>query len=94
VAASVETAVVGTARFWRVLIYTTLIVFAIMYLLPLFVMVVTSFKTLDEVHEGHAAAAAFHDRGLVIGLGHRLHRSDLRGISGYFWNSIRWWCRR
>jgi glucose/mannose transport system permease protein len=37
VAASVETAFVGTARFWRVLIYTTLIVFAIMYLLPLFV---------------------------------------------------------
>jgi glucose/mannose transport system permease protein len=53
VAASVETAVVGTARFWRVLIYTTLIVFAIMYLLPLFVMVVTCIGLTCEGISGY-----------------------------------------
>jgi glucose/mannose transport system permease protein len=91
VAASVETTVVGTARFWRVLIYTTLIVFAVMYLLPLWVMVVTSFKTLDEVHEGRMLAlpAHFTTEPWSSAWGTACIGLTCEGISGYFWNSIK-----
>lgn len=90
-AASVETAVVGTARFWRVLIYTTLIVFAAMYLLPLWVMVVTSFKTLDEVHEGRMLALPeyFTTEAWSSAWGSACIGLTCEGISGYFWNSIK-----
>ncbi|MGV3552193.1 carbohydrate ABC transporter permease [Rhizobium sp.] len=36
----------------RALIYTALIIFAVYYLLPLYVMVVNSFKPLDEIRQG------------------------------------------
>ncbi len=90
-AASVETAVVGTARFWRVLVYTTLLVFAAMYLLPLWVMVVTSFKTLDEVHEGRMLAlpAYFTTEAWSSAWGTACIGLTCEGISGYFWNSIK-----
>lgn len=78
------------AKFWRVLIYTTLLVFACMYLLPLFVMLVTSFKELDEIRQGNMLAlpevwtvepwrAAWGTA--CIGL-------TCEGISGYFTNSM------
>lgn len=78
------------AKFWRVLIYTTLVVFACMYLLPLFVMLVTSFKELDEIRQGNMLAlpevwtvepwrAAWGTA--CIGL-------TCEGISGYFTNSM------
>ena len=88
---STETALVGTARFWRVLIYTTLIVFAAMYLLPLFVMVVTSFKSLDEVHEGHMLALPEHftTEAWSSAWGTACIGLTCEGISGYFWNSIK-----
>jgi glucose/mannose transport system permease protein len=91
VAASADTAVVGTARFWRVLIYTTLIVFAVMYLLPLWVMVVTSFKTLDEVHEGRMLALPrnFTTEAWSSAWGTACIGLTCEGISGYFWNSIK-----
>jgi len=91
VAASVATAVVGTARFWRVLIYTTLIVFAVMYLLPLWVMVVTSFKTLDEVHDGHMLQLPqnFTTEAWSSAWGTACIGLTCEGISGYFWNSIK-----
>ena len=37
----------------RVVIYSLLIFFAIIYLMPLFVMLVTSFKTMDEIQNGN-----------------------------------------
>jgi glucose/mannose transport system permease protein len=91
VAASVETSMVGTARFWRLLIYTTLIVFAVMYLLPLWVMVVTSFKTLDEVHEGRMLALPtyFTTEAWSSAWGTACIGLTCEGISGYFWNSIK-----
>jgi glucose/mannose transport system permease protein len=91
VAVSTETAAVGSARFWRVAIYTTLIVFAVMYLLPLFVMVVTSFKTLDEVHEGQMLALPKNAtvEAWVSAWGTACIGLTCEGISGYFWNSIK-----
>jgi glucose/mannose transport system permease protein len=91
VAASTETAAIGSERFWRVAIYTTLIVFAVMYLLPLFVMVVTSFKTLDEVHEGQMLALPKNAtvEAWISAWGTACIGLTCKGISGYFWNSIK-----
>lgn len=94
-AASAATApqagVVGTARLWRVVIYVTLLVFAVMYLLPLFVMVVTSFKSLDEVHEGNMLSLPVHftTEAWQAAWGTACIGLTCEGISGYFWNSIR-----
>ncbi|MEP7452922.1 carbohydrate ABC transporter permease [Phyllobacterium sp. SB3] len=43
---------ISSGKLTRVLIYTALLVFAFYYLLPLYVMVVNSLKTLDEIRQG------------------------------------------
>jgi glucose/mannose transport system permease protein len=86
-----QAAIVGTARLWRAVIYVTLLVFAVMYLLPLFVMVVTSFKSLDEVHEGNMLSLPVHftSEAWQAAWGTACIGLTCEGISGYFWNSIR-----
>jgi glucose/mannose transport system permease protein len=75
----------------RVLLYVVLAVFAAFYLLPLFVMLTTSFKSLDEIRLGNmlslpqdptldAWKAAWGTS--CIGL-------TCEGLKGYFWNSIK-----
>ncbi|EOD78731.1 sugar ABC transporter permease [Grimontia sp. AD028] len=78
------------AKFWRVLIYTTLIVFACMYLLPLFVMLVTSFKELDEIRQGNMLALpeVWTVEPWKAAWGTACIGLTCEGISGYFGNSI------
>ena len=66
-------------RSGRVLVYALLMLFALYYLMPLFVMVTTSLKTLDEIRGGNLLAlpTANHVRGLGQGLGERLHRASI-----------------
>src|SRR5580698_135474 len=75
----------------RVVIYGLLGFFAIIYLLPLVVMVMTSLKPLDEVTGGNMFAlprAPSFDAwekawgATCVGL-------TCEGIKGYFWNSIK-----
>lgn len=75
----------------RVVIYGLLLIFAVLYLLPLFVMLATSFKTLDEIRGGNILALPSSPTvepwvkawgGACIGV-------TCEGIRGYFWNSIR-----
>jgi glucose/mannose transport system permease protein len=47
---------VRTNRLARVVIYTALILFAVYYLLPFYVMVVNSVKPLDEIRQGNMLA--------------------------------------
>ena len=54
-ASTIETAV-RTGRLTRALIYAVLLVFVVYYLLPLFVMMVNSFKELDEIRGGNMLA--------------------------------------
>ena len=54
-ASAIETAV-RTGRLTRALIYAVLLVFVVYYLLPLFVMMVNSFKELDEIRGGNMLA--------------------------------------
>jgi glucose/mannose transport system permease protein len=75
----------------RVIIYGLLLIFAVIYLLPLLVMVMTSLKPLPEVTGGNMFALP-HDLTFepwkqawgttCVGL-------TCEGIKGYFWNSIK-----
>src|SRR3546814_20580077 len=62
-----------------------------MYLLPLFVMLTTSFKSLDEIREGNVLALpqAFTLEPWRAAWGSACIGLTCEGISGYFWNSIR-----
>lgn len=75
----------------RVVIYGLLLIFAAVYLTPLFVMVVTSLKTMPEIQNGNMLALpqsptfapwvrAWSEA--CVGL-------TCQGIKGYFWNSIK-----
>ena len=75
----------------RVILYATLVAFAVVYLLPLFVMLVTSFKTMPEIQNGNmldlpkSPTLAPWERAwgeACVGL-------TCEGIRGYFWNSIK-----
>jgi glucose/mannose transport system permease protein len=81
----------GAKMFNRIFIYGLLGFFAIVYLMPLFVMLVTSFKTMDEIQNGNMLALPtsptiepwFKAWGeACVGL-------TCAGIKGYFWNSIK-----
>jgi glucose/mannose transport system permease protein len=82
---------VGGSNVTRVVIYGLLLFFALIYLIPLFVMLVTSFKTMDEIQNGNmldlpvAPTLAPWARAwgeACVGL-------TCAGIKGYFWNSIK-----
>jgi glucose/mannose transport system permease protein len=83
----------GNSGRWvgRIIIYGLLLIFAILYLMPLFVMLTTSFKTMDEIQNGNMLALPqaptldpwFKAWGeACVGL-------TCAGIKGYFWNSIK-----
>jgi glucose/mannose transport system permease protein len=78
-------------RFWRVALYTTLIVFAVFYLLPLFVMLVTSFKSLEEIRLGNMLALPIEwtIEPWLKAWGTACVGLTCEGIHGYFWNSIK-----
>jgi len=76
----------------RVVIYGLLIAFALVYLIPLVVMVMTSLKPLDEVTGGNMFALPQHltFAAWIKAWGEaRIGVSDTLGISGYFINSIK-----
>jgi glucose/mannose transport system permease protein len=75
----------------RVVIYGLLILFAAIYLMPLYVMIVTSFKTLDEVRDGNMLQLPqqFTTAPWANAWGEACIGLTCRGINGYFWNSIK-----
>jgi glucose/mannose transport system permease protein len=80
----------GSSNVHRVVIYGLLLGFALIYLLPLFVMVVTSFKTLDEIREGNMLALPQNPtvEPWLAAWGRSCVGLTCSGIKGYFWNSI------
>ncbi len=91
VATSPAAGSVGAPKIGRIVIYGALLLFAAIYLLPLFVMLVTSFKTLDEIRNGDMLQLPQQPTiepwlnawgAACIGL-------TCEGLKGYFWNSIR-----
>ncbi len=81
----------GTQTLWRVLLYSILIFFALIYLAPLYVMVITSLKSLDEIRAGNLMlppldpnfdAWAKSWSAACVGV-------ECSGISRYFFNSFK-----
>jgi glucose/mannose transport system permease protein len=75
----------------RIIIYAVLLFFAVYFLVPLFVMVTTSVKTMDEIRTGTLIALP-HQPTLEPWLkawGYATIGVTNEGIRGFFWNSIR-----
>jgi choline dehydrogenase-like flavoprotein len=75
----------------RVVIYSLLIVFAIIYLLPLVVMVMTSLKPLDEVTGGNMFYLPQHltFEPWTKAWGTACVGLTCAGLKGYVWNSVK-----
>ena len=74
----------------RVVVYTLLILFALYYLMPLFVMITTSLKTLDDIRAGNLVALP---REITFEAWAKAWASactgvDCSGLKGNFWNSV------
>jgi glucose/mannose transport system permease protein len=89
-AAVVVTRQPGSSIATKVFIYGLLLAFAALYLLPLFVMVATSFKTLDEIRDGNMLALPQNPtvEPWMSAWGQSCVGLTCAGIKGYFWNSI------
>jgi glucose/mannose transport system permease protein len=81
---------IGGSVTGRVLIWSLLLFFAVVFLLPLFVMVMTSLKTLDEIHDGNMLA--FPRSPTIVpwlkAWGEACIGLSCDGIRGYFGNSL------
>ena len=75
----------------RVVIYGLLLLFALVYLVPLFVMLVTSFKTMSEIQDGNMLALPREPtiEPWLKAWGETCVGLTCAGIKGYFWNSIK-----
>jgi glucose/mannose transport system permease protein len=75
----------------RIVIYGLLLIFAAIYLMPLFVMIVTSLKSLDEIREGNVLALPKEPTiaPWIAAWGETCIGQTCAGIKGYFWNSIK-----
>lgn len=78
-------------RMNRIVIYGLLLIFAAVYLTPLFVMLATSFKTLDEIRGGNILALPAQPtvEPWAKAWGSACIGVTCEGIKGYFWNSIK-----
>lgn len=89
--ASASSGTAGGSIVTRVVIYGLLGLFAVIYLAPLFVMLVTSFKSLDEIYSGNMLALPRNPSLDAWGKawGSACVGLTCEGIKGYFWNSIK-----
>ncbi|MGF9563125.1 carbohydrate ABC transporter permease [Neorhizobium sp. JUb45] len=86
-----ETVSGGSAKTARVVIYGLLILLAAIYLLPLYVMLTTSLKSLDEIRGGDMLSlpASPSIAAWTKAWGEACIGVTCTGIKGYFWNSIK-----
>nr|WP_314899369.1 carbohydrate ABC transporter permease [uncultured Deefgea sp.] len=78
-------------RFWRAMIYAALVFAALYYLIPLYVMLTTSVKSMDEIRVGNLLSlpqsisfAAWDKAWSTACTG-----ASCEGLSGYFMNSVK-----
>ncbi|MEM8917079.1 MAG: carbohydrate ABC transporter permease, partial [Pseudomonadota bacterium] len=88
--ATQETAV-RTSRLMRAAVYTLLLIFAVYYLLPLYVMVVNSLKPLDEIRDGNMLALpqVFTIAPWLSAWSTAQIGVEPTGLAPYFWNTIK-----
>ena len=78
-------------RVLRFLIYLVLILFTLYYLLPLYIMLANSFKSLDEIRAGNMLALpdTWTIKAWLSAWSTAQIGVQPTGLSPYFWNSIR-----
>ena len=79
------------AIFGRIIVYLVLIIAAIYFLIPLFVMMITSIKTMNDIRTGHLISwprevtlDAWKEAWGTACIGVKCE-----GVKGYFWNSVK-----
>jgi glucose/mannose transport system permease protein len=75
----------------RFIVYAVLIYFAVYYLLPLYVMVTTSVKSMDEIRAGNLLSFPMH---ITFAAWSKAWSSactgvECTGLAPFFWNSVR-----
>ena len=85
-----RTQTAGTQLIGRVVVYGLLIAFALYYLMPLFVMITTSVKTLAEIRTGNLLAlpSTITIEPWVKAWGSACTGVDCTGLKGNFMNSV------
>ncbi|SDR62332.1 carbohydrate ABC transporter membrane protein 2, CUT1 family [Rhizobiales bacterium GAS191] len=88
--AAISSSTVGTSRSSRFVVYGLLALFALFFLAPLYVMLVTSFKTLDEIRDGNMMSlpGAATIAPWLKAWGEACVGLTCAGIKGYFQNSV------
>jgi glucose/mannose transport system permease protein len=75
----------------RIILFILLGLFALVYLLPFFIMVITSLKSLDEIRAGNLVAlpGVVTFQPWIDAWGKACIGLTCEGIHGYFWNSVK-----
>jgi len=75
----------------RIILFILLGLFALVYLLPFFIMVITSLKSLDEIRAGNLVALpeVVTFQSWIDAWGKACIGLTCEGIHGYFWNSVK-----
>jgi len=86
----VRTETAGAGSLLRILVYTALVVAAVWFLLPMFVMIVTSIKSLDQIRTGNLLSLPTQLSVEAWGKawGTACIGVHCGGMKGYFWNSV------
>lgn len=85
-----RTQTAGSHLIGRVVIYALLVLFALYYLMPLFVMVTTSLKTLDDIRAGNLVSLPVEVtfEAWAKAWSSACSGVDCSGLRGNFWNSV------
>lgn len=75
----------------RVLIYGVLVFFAVLYLAPLYVMLTTSFKDIEEIRTGNLLSLPTDPTfyAWIKAWSSACTGSECEGLAPFFWNSVR-----
>jgi|GEM_PF-2493330 len=78
-------------RHYKALFITILVLFALVYLAPLYVMLTTSFKGIEEIRSGNILALpeTLNVSAWTKAWSSACTGGDCYGLAPYFWNSIR-----
>jgi glucose/mannose transport system permease protein len=76
--------------FYRVLVYSVLVLAALLFLAPMYVMLVTSFKDADQIRAGNLMSlpTSLNWSSWQIAWDQACTGVDCRGLKPYFWNSV------
>ena len=77
--------------FGRIAVYALLVACALYYLMPLYVMVTTSFKTLDEIRSGNLLSlpSTLQGSAWLKAWGSACTGVQCEGLAPFFWNSLK-----